>query len=62
MIDGLLKLQKKIELERPVKKLFTDRTNNNEWIEGSGKLETQPNAAVDQYDPSVGVAADGEKG
>ncbi len=62
VIDGLLKLQKKIELERPVKKLFTDRTNNNEWIEGSGKLETQPNAAVDQYDPSVGVAADGEKG
>ena len=62
VLDGLMKLQKKIELERPVKTLFTDRTNDNEWVEGSGKLETQPNAAVDQYDPSVGVAADGEKG
>ncbi|MCL4141527.1 UNVERIFIED_CONTAM: hypothetical protein GTU68_023434 [Idotea baltica] len=62
VLDGLMKLQKKIELERPVKKLFTDRTNENEWMEGHGKVETQPNAAVDQYDPSVGVAADGEKG
>lgn len=62
VIDGLMKLQKKIELERPVKTLMSDRTNDNEWIEGHGRLDTQPNSAVDPYDPSVGVASDAEKG
>ncbi len=46
VIDGLLKLQKKIELERPVKQLMADRTAEDEWLEGSGRFQRQPNAAV----------------
>ncbi len=62
VLDGLMKLQKKIELERPVQALFKDRTANNEWLEGHGKIQKQPNDSVPQYDPSVGVASDEENG
>jgi NADH-quinone oxidoreductase subunit B len=62
VIDGLMKLQKKIELERPIKKLFNDRTNNDEWLEGHGQISNQPNAATPVHDPSVGVSSDGVKG
>ena len=46
VIDGLLKLQKKIALERPIKKLMADRSADDEWLEGSGESHVQPNAAV----------------
>ncbi|MFT7670575.1 MAG: NADH-quinone oxidoreductase subunit B [Planctomycetota bacterium] len=60
VIDGLMKLQKQIELERPIKSLLSDRSAENEWMEGSGNLSHQENQAVSQFDPSTGVASDGE--
>lgn len=62
VLDGLMKLQKKIELERPVQALFKDRTADDEWLEGHGEIQKQPNESVPQYDPSVGVASDEENG
>ncbi len=47
LIDALIKLQKRIERERPVKALFTDRVAEDEWLEGSGELHQQPNSAVE---------------
>ena len=58
VIDGMLKLQKRIELERPVKNLMEDRSADNEWIEGHGEMIRQENQAVPQHDPSAGVASD----
>ncbi|MCB9913740.1 MAG: NADH-quinone oxidoreductase subunit B [Planctomycetes bacterium] len=46
VLDALMKLQKRIERERPVKALLTDRVATDEWLEGSGRLSYQPNAAV----------------
>ena len=46
VIDGIMKLQKKIELERPIKKLLSDRSADDEWLEGSGQELRQPNAAI----------------
>jgi NADH-quinone oxidoreductase subunit B len=46
VIDGMLKLQKMIERERPVKQLLHDRSAQDEWLEGHGRTFSQPNAAV----------------
>jgi NADH-quinone oxidoreductase subunit B len=62
VLDGLMKLQRKIERERPVQALFKDRRAHDEWLEGHGEIRKQPNESVPQYDPSVGVASDEEKG
>jgi len=51
VIDALLKLQKKIERERPVQLLLKDRKNENEWLEGTNELHRQQNAAVPTYRP-----------
>ena len=51
VIDALLKLQKKIEKERPVQLLLKDRRNDDEWLEGHGQTEHQQNAAVETYRP-----------
>lgn len=58
VIDGMLKLQKKIELERPVKNLMKDRSADDEWLEGHGEMIRQENLSVPQHDPSAGVASD----
>jgi NADH-quinone oxidoreductase subunit B len=50
-IDALLKLQKKVEKERPVQLLLKDRRNDDEWLEGHGEDRRQPNAAVATYRP-----------
>jgi len=62
VIDGLLKLQKKIELERPIKRLLEDRSADDEWLEGHGRMFRQENQAVPQHDPSAGVASDEPRG
>jgi len=58
VIDAMIKLQKQIALERPIKQLLNDRSNDDEWIEGSGELQRQPNAAVPIHDTGF----DGEDG
>lgn len=62
VIDGMLKLQKKIELERPIKNLVNDRSADDEWLEGTGEMLRQENQSVPQHDPSVGVASDEQNG
>ena len=45
VIDAILKLQKKIEREDPVRRLL-DRAPGPEVVEGSGRQDHQPNAGV----------------
>ncbi len=46
VIDALMKLQKKIELERPIGKLLSDRIADDEWLEGSGQTLRQENCSL----------------
>ena len=61
VIDALLKLQKKIEKDRPVQLLLKDRRNDDEWLEGHGELHQQPNAAVPTYRPMHVLPAEPEE-
>ena len=46
VIDALIKLQRRIERERPVKALFSDRAAKDEWLEGHGKFNLQPKSSI----------------
>jgi NADH-quinone oxidoreductase subunit B len=61
VIDALLKIQKKIEKDRPVQLLLKDRRNDDEWLEGHGELYQQPNAHVTTYRPGQILPAEEEK-
>ena len=58
VLDALMKLQKRIERERPVKALLTDRVAEDEWLEGHGKVEHMPNSAVDTHRDGVILPAE----
>ena len=58
VIDAIIKLQRKIERERPVKSLLAEPVRDDVWDEGHGGFLRQPNMGVSTHRSGEYVAAD----